>query len=200
MKFHRLFICFGGFAESKLQYAVFAMNRCCNMGLLMALVPSAYGTTHLRQIFGFQHMGLVHAAGHAPGGHVVCCDGVCKFVKAQPAHEQHWVADAHTLSGTCKWFSRSKGYGFIRVNVDGESVRDLFVHQSDLCSGGMCVALIPGEALEFRVSKSLMNGKEKAAHISGPGGSPLQGMAYNDDSDESWSALFEQVTGIIIPR
>jgi hypothetical protein len=64
----------------------------------------------------------------------------------------------------------------------------------------MCVALIPGEALEFRVSKSLMNGKEKAAHISGPGGSPLQGMAYNDDSDESWSALFEQVTGIIIPR
>ena len=177
------------------------MNRCCNMmGLLMALVPSAFGTTHLRQIFGFQHMGLVHAAGHAPGGHVVCCDGVCKFVKAQPAHEQHWVADAHTLSGTCKWFSRSKGYGFIRVNVDGESVRDLFVHQSDLCSGGMCVALIPGEALEFRVSKSLMNGKEKAAHISGPGGSPLQGMAYNDDSDESWSALFEQVTGIIIPR
>lgn len=38
------------------------------------------------------------------------------------------------LTGTVKWFSRQKGYGFI--GLDGEIQRDVFVHYSAITGDG----------------------------------------------------------------
>lgn len=38
------------------------------------------------------------------------------------------------LTGTVKWFSRSKGYGFI--SPDGEEQKDVFVHYSNIVGDG----------------------------------------------------------------
>ncbi len=38
------------------------------------------------------------------------------------------------ITGTVKWFSRSKGYGFI--SPDGEGQKDVFVHFSNIVGDG----------------------------------------------------------------
>lgn len=50
--------------------------------------------------------------------------------------------------GTVKWFSNSKGYGFITAD-DGV---DLFVHHSDIESEGFRT-LEEGEAVEFELGE-----------------------------------------------
>lgn len=52
-------------------------------------------------------------------------------------------------SGTVKWFSREKGYGFIRL-PDG---RDVFVHHSDIAGDGF-KTLRQGESVEFEIGAS----------------------------------------------
>lgn len=48
--------------------------------------------------------------------------------------------------GTVKWFSQSKGYGFIR----GDDGRDAFVHQSAIATPGFR-SLAEGQAVEYEV-------------------------------------------------
>lgn len=50
------------------------------------------------------------------------------------------------LTGTVKWFSRVKGYGFIQP--DGEDQEDVFVHYSALEGEGFR-NLYEGERVEF---------------------------------------------------
>ena len=50
--------------------------------------------------------------------------------------------------GTVKWFSNSKGYGFITA----EDGMDLFVHHSDIESDGYRT-LEEGEAVEFELGE-----------------------------------------------
>ena len=170
-----------------------SFRRAVGVSLLpMALLGTTLGMSqppYLR----YQHKGYVQALGHASPavGQVVCCDGECKYVRAEPAHRQQWVADTEVLSGRVKWFSSMKGYGFVRMRVDN-GFRDYFVHQSDLCSDGICVALSPGEALEFRIAKSVANGKEKAMFITAPGGAPLQ-STLAEDPDATWAYLFDEL-------
>jgi len=48
-------------------------------------------------------------------------------------------------SGTVKWFSDAKGYGFITPNDGG---KDLFVHHSSIKADGFR-SLVDGQAVEF---------------------------------------------------
>lgn len=52
-------------------------------------------------------------------------------------------------TGIVKWFSREKGYGFIRL-ADGE---DVFVHHSDIEGDGF-KTLRQGERVEFEITAS----------------------------------------------
>ncbi|MFQ5813487.1 MAG: cold-shock protein [Anaerolineae bacterium] len=52
------------------------------------------------------------------------------------------------MTGTVKWFSRVKGYGFIQP--DGEGQEDVFVHYSALEGAGFR-NLNEGERVEFSV-------------------------------------------------
>ena len=52
------------------------------------------------------------------------------------------------ITGTVKWFSRVKGYGFIQP--DGEGQEDVFVHYSALEGAGFR-NLDEGERVEFSV-------------------------------------------------
>ena len=61
--------------------------------------------------------------------------------------------------GTVKWFSNSKGYGFITAD-DG---MDLFVHHSDIESEGYRT-LEEGEAVEFELGEGPKGPKAANVH------------------------------------
>ena len=52
--------------------------------------------------------------------------------------------------GTVKWFNPDKGFGFITPE-DGE--KDLFVHHSEIQSGGSFATLSDGQVVEFEVGQ-----------------------------------------------
>ena len=53
-------------------------------------------------------------------------------------------------SGTVKWFNADKGFGFITPE-DGS--KDLFVHHSEIQSGGGYASLNDGQKVEFEVGQ-----------------------------------------------
>ncbi len=53
-------------------------------------------------------------------------------------------------TGTVKWFNADKGFGFITPE-DGS--KDLFVHHSEIQSGGAYATLNEGQAVEFEVGE-----------------------------------------------
>jgi CspA family cold shock protein len=54
-------------------------------------------------------------------------------------------------TGIVKWFSRSKGYGFI--SPDGEEQKDVFVHYSNIMGEGFR-NLDAGERVSFVIEES----------------------------------------------
>jgi CspA family cold shock protein len=52
--------------------------------------------------------------------------------------------------GTVKWFNADKGFGFIAPDDGG---KDLFVHHSEIQSGGEYATLNDGQAVEFEVGQ-----------------------------------------------
>lgn len=53
-------------------------------------------------------------------------------------------------TGTVKWFNADKGYGFITPDDGG---KDLFVHHSEIKSGGGFATLNDGQKVEFEVGQ-----------------------------------------------
>ena len=52
--------------------------------------------------------------------------------------------------GTVKWFAEDKGFGFITPENGN---KDLFVHHSEIKSGGNYATLMDGQAVEFEVGQ-----------------------------------------------
>lgn len=52
--------------------------------------------------------------------------------------------------GTVKWFNADKGFGFITPEDGG---KDLFVHHSEIKSGGGYATLNDGQTVEFEVGQ-----------------------------------------------
>ncbi len=63
--------------------------------------------------------------------------------------EEEESEDSGRITGTVKWFSNPKGYGFISRD-DGE---DVFVHYSSISGGGFR-SLEEGERVEFSIEQS----------------------------------------------
>jgi CspA family cold shock protein len=55
------------------------------------------------------------------------------------------VEEVRMATGTVKWFSDQKGYGFITPD---EGTKDLFVHFSNIAGGGF-KTLVEGTKVEF---------------------------------------------------
>jgi len=53
-------------------------------------------------------------------------------------------------TGTVKWFDETKGFGFITPDDGG---KDLFVHHSEIQSGGGYATLKDGQKVEFEVGQ-----------------------------------------------
>jgi CspA family cold shock protein len=71
--------------------------------------------------------------------------------EAEPEVEEEAeeAEEGERLTGTVKWFSNPKGYGFISRD-DGE---DVFVHYSSIRGGGF-KSLNEGERVEFTIEQS----------------------------------------------
>lgn len=74
-------------------------------------------------------------------------------------------------TGTVKWFSSDKGFGFI-TPADGSE--DVFVHQTEIKAQGYRT-LADGEEVEFDVVQD-NRGRSKAANVTGPGGADVKGV------------------------
>ncbi|KAL3904080.1 MAG: hypothetical protein SGPRY_011420 [Prymnesium sp.] len=72
-------------------------------------------------------------------------------------------------TGTVKWFSAQKGFGFI---TPSSGTDDLFVHQTDIKSNGFR-SLAEGEHVEYDVAN--IDGKMKAVNVTGPDGADVKG-------------------------
>lgn len=53
-------------------------------------------------------------------------------------------------TGTVKWFSSDKGFGFITPDDGG---KDLFVHHSEIQAGGDYATLSDGQKVEYEVGE-----------------------------------------------
>ncbi|KAJ8443609.1 hypothetical protein Cgig2_019591 [Carnegiea gigantea] len=89
------------------------------------------------------------------------------------------MAQEARSTGVVRWFSDSKGYGFIRPDDGGD---DLFVHQSSIKSDGFRT-LTEGATVEFTFAVGDDN-KPKAIDVTGPNGSPIQDVRR--DSSQSY--------------
>jgi len=65
------------------------------------------------------------------------------------------------ITGTVKWFSDQKGFGFIQLD-NGD--RDVFVHISAVERAGMRT-LKEGQQINFDLQRDPKNGKDNAANI-----------------------------------
>ncbi|KAL3845555.1 hypothetical protein ACJIZ3_002958 [Penstemon smallii] len=70
------------------------------------------------------------------------------------------MADVTKLTGTVKWFSGQKGFGFVAPDEGGD---DLFVHQTEIQSEGFRT-LREGQRVEFKVD-SREDGRSKAVEV-----------------------------------
>ena len=66
-------------------------------------------------------------------------------------------------TGTVKWFSNEKGYGFITPDAGGE---DLFVHFSAIAGGGF-KTLVEGAKVEFEVRQGQKGPQATDVQVSG---------------------------------
>lgn len=64
-------------------------------------------------------------------------------------------------SGTVKWFSEEKGYGFIRIDGSGQ---DIFVHWSGIAGTGRR-NLEKNDRVEFYMEESKQTGKVIAVEV-----------------------------------
>jgi CspA family cold shock protein len=69
-----------------------------------------------------------------------------KFYEVSPLNTEIVIMS----KGTVKWFNADKGFGFITPEDGG---KDLFVHHSQIKSGGGYATLNDGQAVEFEVGE-----------------------------------------------
>ena len=80
------------------------------------------------------------------------------------------MAEAKRYTGTVKWFSAQKGFGFIAPDGGGD---DIFVHQTEIQSDGFRT-LREGQRVDFAVDSG-EDGRSKAVDVMGLAGSYRSG-------------------------
>jgi CspA family cold shock protein len=63
------------------------------------------------------------------------------------------------ITGQCKWFNETKGFGFI-VRDDGQG--DVFVHKKDVENSGL-LAITEGDRVEFEIREN--RGRTSAGNL-----------------------------------
>jgi len=74
----------------------------------------------------------------------------CIILWYNVAVNQHYFKEKSMSKGKVKWFNADKGYGFITPDDGG---KDLFVHHSEIKSGGGYATLNEGQSVEYEVGQ-----------------------------------------------
>lgn len=78
------------------------------------------------------------------------------------------------ISGTVKWFSNRKGFGFLTpTSANSPTEEAIFVHQTSIYSEGEYRTLAEGSEVEFEVETE-ESGKLKAINVTAPGGGSIK--------------------------
>lgn len=78
------------------------------------------------------------------------------------------------ITGTVKWFSNKKGFGFIApTSANSPTTEEIFVHQTSIHSDGEYRTRVEGSEVEFEIEKE-DSGKLKAVNVTSPGGGPIK--------------------------
>jgi len=73
------------------------------------------------------------------------------------------MSDLKLFCGEVIWFNASRGYGFIKYELDGVEVKDMFAHFSDIVCEGF-KTLHKGQKVQFNVGEN-KHGTPKATNI-----------------------------------
>ena len=73
------------------------------------------------------------------------------------------MSDLELYVGEVVWFNASRGYGFIKYDVDGAPQKDMFAHFSDIVCEGF-KTLHKGQKVQFNVGQN-KHGDPKAVNI-----------------------------------
>lgn len=84
------------------------------------------------------------------------------------------AAEEARRTGVVKWFNTEKGFGFI---VPDNGDKDVFVHQTNINVEGFR-SLADGESVEYDLMEDPQTGKVKAADVTGPGRTDVQGAPF----------------------
>lgn len=77
------------------------------------------------------------------------CTAPCHHIDGGCLHKRLVQGEGFMNTGTVKWFSAKKGYGFIVPDDGGD---DLFVHHSDINTEGYA-SLNEGQKVQFEVGE-----------------------------------------------
>jgi len=81
----------------------------------------------------------------------------------------------YKVTGTVKWFSNKKGFGFISpTSPNCPTEEEIFVHQTSIFSDGAYRTLTENAEVEFEVEKEAESGKYKAINVTAPGGGSIK--------------------------
>jgi len=83
-----------------------------------------------------------------------------------------------TVTGSCKWFNSTKGFGFL--TLDSNPDQSVFVHHTAIHAEGFR-SLAEGEPVEFEIVEE--GGKTMAKSVTGPNGAHVQGAPRRDYDD-----------------
>lgn len=99
----------------------------------------------------------------------------------QEVEEEAPVQDTPSglVTGVCKSYNPSRGWGMITPDIPQEDGKDIFVHFRDISakhSDPNKSGLMKGEKVQFIISEGSRAGQKKATNVTGIGGAPVEGQ------------------------
>jgi magnesium-dependent phosphatase 1 len=132
------------------------LGEVSSMGVLCCHTPHGITIDHfVASVLAFQQRKSAHADGHWMGD-VLNAESLNLVTSVDPQHSRSNVHTGRVLTGTVKFYSAPKRFGFVR---DGESSHEYFFHESKIPAGSV---VQKGDTVVF---ESAVDGQGRASAV-----------------------------------